>query len=109
MFLLIFGGFAWGFVVGQLFVIYETDENKESLKNMKRKQIRIVIAIISLCIIGFFGFKAFTKKAEAGEPETIYSSEPKAQEPITMKPELILSCLRWIKGDDNKNYCVIGG
>lgn len=75
---------------------------------MNRKQKQIIIAVISLCIIGFFSFKAFTSKATAGEPES-YSSEPKAQEPITMKPESILNCLRWIKGDDNKNYCVIGG
>lgn len=107
MFLLILSGFVWGYVVGQLSFIFNHDI--ERLKDMKRKQVRIIIAVISLCIIGFFGFKAFTSKATASENDAMYSSKPKSQEPSTMNPESILSCIKWIKGDDNKNYCVIGG
>lgn len=75
---------------------------------MNRKQKQLIIAVISLAFIGFIGFKAFTKKAEAVEDQS-YNSEPKAQEPITMGIESILDCIKWIKGDDGKNYCVIGG
>lgn len=100
MFIYILLGVTTGYIIGRI--------HKERYI-MKKQHIRILMAVVGLAIIGFFGFKAFTKSAEASEPETEYSSEPRAQEPITMKPESILSCLRWIKGDDNKNYCVIGG
>lgn len=100
MFLIILSSVALGYILGKLSI-----QGQE----MKKKQIRIVIAIVSLCIIGFFGFKALTKKAEAGQAGTLYTEQPKAQEPITMSAKSILGCIRWVKGDDNKNYCVIGG
>ena len=78
--------------------------------SLAKKKVRVVIAGVSIAIIGFFIFKVIEKsmsEAEAGE--TVYSDKPKAQEPITMLPDAILDCLRWIKGNDGKNYCVIGG
>ena len=70
MFYLILVSVLVGYNMGQLSTI---NESREQIMSLAKKKVRLIIAAVSLIIIGFFIFKAFEKSmSEAEASETIY-------------------------------------